>query len=568
MGDGRQERRRMPWAAAAVVVACLVGQPALADEGLATGATSRYVLDPKATTVEATRHHRPAQRHARPGRASTTSTTPSACPSRPGAENVRARSGGASLPVSLRATEDPSTKLARISFPNLLYGRSRTIVLTFDVPGEKPRSKDSTRVGPGLRDLRRLRRRGCRPQHGRGRRALVDDVRRDERRLHLGGEGLDDDAHDVDDAIPRAVLGRGLPARPRAGRREAHRRRRASPCCSTGSRTTRGGPTSWRSRSPSAFPALEKLVGDAVARRPRADPRGRLALAARLRRLVRPERRRDRHRGTVRRRPDLPRAVPRLGLGRAVRRALGVRGPRAGARRADGARHRGRPREAPDRHPPVRRGGRPQRLGRKRGQPLGGRRRLRLPRRLCRHPGAPRRPRGRGARRLGGRRPARRAGLRSRRHQGLRRRPHDVVALDRPPGDPRRRHGRAGGLQPVGADHRAEGPARSPQGGPRGIRHDRRGRRRVAPPGGPARRDDRLGLRARRLRARARSRASTRRRGRCRMPPRPPVSTSPPPSGRRTRRRSRTSSTPRWPPPCPRPRPRCRRWPGRAGRRR
>ena len=52
-----------------------------------------------------------------------------------GAEKVRARSGGSSLSVSLKGTEDPSTKLARISFPNLLYGRSRTITLTFEVPG-------------------------------------------------------------------------------------------------------------------------------------------------------------------------------------------------------------------------------------------------------------------------------------------------------------------------------------------------------------------------------------------------------------------------------------------------
>ena len=55
MGDGRQRRHRMPWAAAAAVVAAsLLGQPALADEGLATGATSRFVLDPKETTVDAT----------------------------------------------------------------------------------------------------------------------------------------------------------------------------------------------------------------------------------------------------------------------------------------------------------------------------------------------------------------------------------------------------------------------------------------------------------------------------------------------------------------------------------
>ena len=48
----------------------------------------------------------------------------------------------------------------------------------------------------------------------------------------------------------------------------------------------------------------------------------------------------------------------------------------------------------------------------------------------------------------------------------------------------------------------AEGPARAAEGGPRGLRDHRRGRRRLAPPGGPARRDDRVGLRAGRLRPR------------------------------------------------------------------
>ena len=141
-------RRRRGWAVAVVLGAALVGQPALADEGLATGGRSRYVLDPKATTVEAS------------VTIDLRNTTPSrdgyfyyydgfSVPVPAGAEKVRARSGGSSLSVSLKGTEDPSTRLARISFPNLLYGRTRTITLTYEVPGEKPRSKDSTRVGPG-----------------------------------------------------------------------------------------------------------------------------------------------------------------------------------------------------------------------------------------------------------------------------------------------------------------------------------------------------------------------------------------------------------------------------------
>jgi hypothetical protein len=147
VGAGRI-RRRGTWAVALAMGAVLAGQPALADEGLTTGGHSRFVLDPKATTVDAT------------VTVDLRNTTPNrdgffyyydafSVPVPAGAEKVRARSGGSSLPVSLEGTEDPSTKLARITFPNLLYGRSRTITLTYEVPGEKPRSKDSTRVGPG-----------------------------------------------------------------------------------------------------------------------------------------------------------------------------------------------------------------------------------------------------------------------------------------------------------------------------------------------------------------------------------------------------------------------------------
>ncbi|HSO64429.1 MAG TPA: hypothetical protein VLQ78_04925 [Ornithinibacter sp.] len=139
----------MPGTVAALVVAAsLTGQSALADEGLATGARSRYVLDAEATTVDAEvtidlRNDTPDQGSYYYFFDSFSVPVPA------GAEDVRARSGGSDLAVSLRPTDDPSTRLARISFPNLLFGRSRTIVLTYEVPGEKPRSEDSTRVGPG-----------------------------------------------------------------------------------------------------------------------------------------------------------------------------------------------------------------------------------------------------------------------------------------------------------------------------------------------------------------------------------------------------------------------------------
>ncbi len=133
----------------ALAAATMVLAPAaVADEGLATGATSRYVLDAKRTTIEASITIE--LRNVTPDRGDTYYFyNEFSVPVPAGAEKARARSNGSSLPVSLRTTDDASTKLARISFPNLLFGRTRTIELTFEVPGEAPRSKDSTRVGRG-----------------------------------------------------------------------------------------------------------------------------------------------------------------------------------------------------------------------------------------------------------------------------------------------------------------------------------------------------------------------------------------------------------------------------------
>lgn len=121
---------------------------AAADEGLAESSRSRYVLEADASEVRAT--------------VTTTirNTTPSSggyvyyydrygIPVPAGAEDVRAASGGSSLPVTVTATEDPSTALATASFSALYHGRSRTIEWSFTIPGEPVRSKDRTRVGPG-----------------------------------------------------------------------------------------------------------------------------------------------------------------------------------------------------------------------------------------------------------------------------------------------------------------------------------------------------------------------------------------------------------------------------------
>ena len=142
-------RARASWVAALAATSVLAFAPAAqADEGLATGATSRYVLDAKRTTVEASITIE--LRNVTPDRGDTYYFyNEFSVPVPAGAEKARARSNGTTLPVSLRRTEDDSTRLARISFPNLLFGRTRTIELTFEVPGEAPRSKDSTRVGRG-----------------------------------------------------------------------------------------------------------------------------------------------------------------------------------------------------------------------------------------------------------------------------------------------------------------------------------------------------------------------------------------------------------------------------------
>ena len=113
VGAGRM-RRRGTWAVALAAVAVLVGQPALADDGLATGGLSRYVLDPRSTTVDATVTI--DLRNATPNRGGlfyfyNTFSVPVPA----GAQHVQARSGGSTLAVSLKGTEDPSTRLARIS---------------------------------------------------------------------------------------------------------------------------------------------------------------------------------------------------------------------------------------------------------------------------------------------------------------------------------------------------------------------------------------------------------------------------------------------------------------------
>lgn len=139
-------------AALATGAALVVPRAAVAVEGLETGAVSRYVLDTSATTVHATmtlQLRNTNRNKVVAGGVYTYYYNAYSVPVPRGATALKATSGGSALGVSLAGTDDPSTGLARITFPNLGSGSSRTITLSFDIPGEPPRSKDNTRVGPG-----------------------------------------------------------------------------------------------------------------------------------------------------------------------------------------------------------------------------------------------------------------------------------------------------------------------------------------------------------------------------------------------------------------------------------
>lgn len=133
--------------------AALLGAPvAAAAEGLSASATSRYVLDTKAEVVHTRMTvdlENVSPDKQADGGVYTYYFDAYTIPVPAGIEKVTAVSGGGELPVSLSGSDDPSTQLARITFPDLRYHQKRRIVLTFDIPGAPPRSDNNTRVGPG-----------------------------------------------------------------------------------------------------------------------------------------------------------------------------------------------------------------------------------------------------------------------------------------------------------------------------------------------------------------------------------------------------------------------------------
>ena len=139
---------------ATVLAATLLGfaPAATADDGITVAARSTYELDPAASAVLATVTL--DLENVTPNQVTSDGVysyvfTAFSVPVPAGATSLRASSRGDPLQVRLVGTDDPSTSLARVGFPNLGYGQSRRIVLTFSVPGAPPRSTNTTRVGPG-----------------------------------------------------------------------------------------------------------------------------------------------------------------------------------------------------------------------------------------------------------------------------------------------------------------------------------------------------------------------------------------------------------------------------------
>lgn len=139
--------------AVAAATAALAAPAAHADDGFDVDSTSRYVLRAKEEVVRATMtitvtNERPSYRT---GNYIQYFYLPSiTIPVPVEAAQLTAVSNGAPLSVTREPTKDPSTALATIRFPsNLLYGQSRTVTVSFVLKGEKPRSKNQTRVGPG-----------------------------------------------------------------------------------------------------------------------------------------------------------------------------------------------------------------------------------------------------------------------------------------------------------------------------------------------------------------------------------------------------------------------------------
>ncbi|MBM6403568.1 hypothetical protein JQN72_04830 [Phycicoccus sp. CSK15P-2] len=127
--------------------------PAAAVEGLTVAARSTYTVDVEDEVVHARveldlRNVSPDRRA--DGGVYTYYFSAYTLPVPATATRLRAESGGRDLDTTTSRTDEPGISLAEVSFPNLLYGQERSIVVTFDIEGAAPRSEDPTRVGRGF----------------------------------------------------------------------------------------------------------------------------------------------------------------------------------------------------------------------------------------------------------------------------------------------------------------------------------------------------------------------------------------------------------------------------------
>jgi hypothetical protein len=148
----RRARRAVTALLGAVLAALLASSAAAADNGVDLSSSNRYVLDAKHSIVRA--QTTLTLRNTTPNQVTSQGETyfyydSYSLPVPAGAEDLRVESGGVQLGVSLTGTDDPGTSLARIAFPPLQYGQTRTIDVSYVIPGEPIRARDYTRVGPG-----------------------------------------------------------------------------------------------------------------------------------------------------------------------------------------------------------------------------------------------------------------------------------------------------------------------------------------------------------------------------------------------------------------------------------
>lgn len=117
------------------------------DDGVGESSRTRYVLDEGAVRVKS----KVTVTNLQPSTATTYYfLTGHAIPIPAGAKKVKATSNGSRLAVSTERIEGTGLEVATVSFPNLYYGKSRTITWTYELRGAPIRAKKNhIRIGDG-----------------------------------------------------------------------------------------------------------------------------------------------------------------------------------------------------------------------------------------------------------------------------------------------------------------------------------------------------------------------------------------------------------------------------------